>query len=233
MSYLTQYFPITDPTMIFLIVMLIILLAPIIMGKLRIPHIIGMVLAGIVIGKYGLNIIERGESFEIFGNVGLYYIMFLAGLEMDMEGLKKNMRRVVTFGILSFAIPFVLTYFTSVAYLDYSPMSALLLGCIMASCTLISYPIVGRYGIQRHRVVTISVGASMLSLLLALVTLAAITSAFQGNADDPLFWILFIAKFTAYCALTYFAIRWLTVRFLRRYSDAVMQFIFVIAILSS
>lgn len=233
MSYLTPYFPITDPTMIFLVVMLIILLAPIIMGKLRIPHIIGMVLAGIVIGQYGLNIIERGESFEIFGNVGLYYIMFLAGLEMDMEGLKKNMRRVATFGILSFAIPFVLTYVTSVAYLDYSPMSALLLGCIMAACTLISYPIVGRYGLQRHRVVTISVGASMLSLLLALVTLAAITSAFQGNADDPLFWILFLTKFTAYCALTYFAIRWLTVRFLRRYSDAVMQFIFVIAILSS
>lgn len=232
MTYLTQYFPITDPTMIFLTVMLIILLAPIIMGKLRIPHIIGMVLAGVVIGKYGLNVIVRGESFEIFGNIGLYYIMFLAGLEMDTEGLKKNVRRVLIFGFLSFIIPFVLTYFTSVAYLDYSPMSALLLGCIMSSCTLIAYPIVGRYGIQRRKVVTLSVGASMLSLLLSLIVLAAITSAYQGNASDPLFWILFLAKFVAYCAVTYYAIRRITVYFLRRYSDAVMQFIFVIAVLS-
>lgn len=233
MPYLTQYFPITDPTMIFLTVMLIILLAPIIMGKLRIPHIIGMVLAGVVIGKYGLNVIVRGESFEIFGNIGLYYIMFLAGLEMDTEGLKKNARRVLIFGLLSFIIPFVLTYFTSVAYLDYSPMSALLLGCIMSSCTLIAYPIVGRYGIQRRKVVTLSVGASMLSLLLSLIVLAALTSAYQGNAGDPLFWILFLAKFVAYCAAAYYAIRWITVYFLRRYSDAVMQFIFVIAVLSS
>ncbi|TGX79926.1 cation:proton antiporter [Palleniella muris] len=233
MPYLTQYFPITDPTMIFLTVMLIILLAPIIMGKLRIPHIIGMVLAGVVIGKYGLNVIVRGESFEIFGNIGLYYIMFLAGLEMDTEGLKKNARRVLVFGLLSFITPFVLTYFTSVAYLDYSPMSALLLGCIMSSCTLIAYPIVGRYGIQRRKVVTLSVGASMLSLLLSLIVLAALTSAYQGNAGDPLFWILFLAKFVAYCAAAYYAIRWITVCFLRRYSDAVMQFIFVIAVLSS
>ena len=83
------------------------------MGKLRIPHIIGMVLAGVLVGKYGLSILVRDDSFELFGKVGLYYIMFLAGLEMDMEGLKKNMRRVCIFGILSFAAPFALTYFKS------------------------------------------------------------------------------------------------------------------------
>ena len=85
MLYLTSYFPITSPTLIFFVVLLIILLAPIIMGKLRIPHIIGMVLAGVLVGKYGLNILERDSSFELFGKVGLLYIMFLAGLEMDLE----------------------------------------------------------------------------------------------------------------------------------------------------
>ena len=85
MINIAQYFPITDPTLIFFVVLLIILFAPIIMGKLRIPHIIGMVLAGILVGKYGLNILERDASFELFGKVGLYYIMFLAALEMDME----------------------------------------------------------------------------------------------------------------------------------------------------
>ena len=90
MLHLSPYFPITDPTLIFFVVLLIILLAPIVMGKLRIPHIIGMVLAGIVIGKYGLNILVRDDSFELFGRVGLYYIMFLAALELDLESVRKN-----------------------------------------------------------------------------------------------------------------------------------------------
>lgn len=231
MPNITQYLPITDPTLIFFVVLLIILFSPIIMGKLRIPHIIGLVLAGVLVGQYGLNILARDNSFELFGRVGLFYIMFLAGLELDMEGLKKNIRLVLMFGILSFLIPFVLTYFTSVAYLDYSPLSALLLACVMASCTLIAYPIVGRYGLQRKKVVTISVGASMLSLLLALITLAAVSAAVSGHASDPLFWVFFIAKFVLYCALMAVVIRKSTRFFLRRYSDAVMQFIFVMALM--
>ena len=95
-----SYFPITSPTLIFFVVLLIILLAPIIMGKLRIPHIIGMVLAGVLIGEHGLNILERDHSFELFGKVGLLYIMFLAGLEMDMESVKKNSKRILWFGLL-------------------------------------------------------------------------------------------------------------------------------------
>lgn len=231
MLNLSQYLPITDPTLIFFVVLLIILFSPIIMGKLRIPHIIGMVLAGVAVGQYGFNILARDNSFELFGRVGLFYIMFLAGLEMDMEGLKKNIRQVLSFGLLSFVAPFALTYFTSVAYLDYSPMSALLLACIMSSCTLIAYPIVGRYGLQRKKVVTISVGASMLSLLMALVTLAAISAAFSGEDTGPLFWIIFIGKFVAYCVVAAGVIRFTTRYFLRRYSDAVMQFIFVMAIM--
>ena len=110
MFNLSQYFPITDPTLIFFVVLLMILLSPIIMGRLRIPHIIGMVLAGVIVGKYGLNILERDASFELFGRVGLYYIMFLAGLEMDMEGLKKNRTRVIVFGLLTFLEPIAKNY---------------------------------------------------------------------------------------------------------------------------
>lgn len=82
--------PITDPTWIFLLVLLIILFAPMVLGRLRIPHIIGMILAGVVIGEHGFNILARDSSFELFGKVGLYYIMFLAGLEMNMGDFKKN-----------------------------------------------------------------------------------------------------------------------------------------------
>ena len=229
MLNLSQYFPITDPTLIFFVVLLMILLSPIIMGRLRIPHIIGMVLAGVLVGKYGLNILERDASFELFGRVGLYYIMFLAGLEMDMEGLKKNRNRVMAFGMLTFLVPFVMTYFMGVSLLGYIPLASLLLAAIMASNTLIAYPIVGRYGLTRHTSSTLSVGSSMMALFMALIVMASIVNSFHGNGGI-LFWLLFILKFVAYCVGLIMVIPRVTRWFLRRYSDAVMQFIFILAV---
>ena len=229
MLNLSQYFPITDPTLIFFVVLLMILLSPIIMGRLRIPHIIGMVLAGVLVGKYGLNILGRDASFELFGRVGLYYIMFLAGLEMDMEGLKKNRNRVMVFGMLTFLVPFAMTYFMGVSLLGYLPLASLLLAAIMASNTLIAYPIVGRYGLTRHTSSTLSVGSSMMALFMALIVMASIVNSFHGNGGI-LFWLLFILKFVAYCVGLIMVIPRVTRWFLRRYSDAVMQFIFILAV---
>ena len=229
MLNLSQYFPITDPTLIFFVVLLMILLSPIIMGRLRIPHIIGMVLAGVLVGKYGLNILGRDASFELFGRVGLFYIMFLAGLEMDMEGLKKNRNRVMVFGMLTFLIPFAMTYFMGVSLLGYLPLASLLLAAIMASNTLIAYPIVGRYGLTRHTSSTLSVGSSMMALFMALIVMASIVNSFHGNGGI-VFWLLFILKFVAYCVGLIMVIPRVTRWFLRRYSDAVMQFIFILAI---
>lgn len=230
MPDLTQYFPITNPSLIFFLVLVIILLAPIIMGKLRIPHIIGMVLAGVAIGQYGFNILVRDDSFELFGRVGLYYIMFLAALEMDVEGVKKNKGRLSLFGLLTFAAPFTLTFIMSEWLLGYPTIASLLLGCLMASNTLIAYPIVSRYGQQRKPSVALSVGASMLSLLVALVVLAALVASHNGQTG-VLFWLWFAAKFVIYCGGLAILIPKLTRWFLRRYSDAVMQFIFVMAML--
>ena len=230
MTNLANYFPITDPTLIFFVVLLIILFAPIIMGKLRIPHIIGMVLAGVAVGKYGFNILSRDDSFELFGKVGLYYIMFLASLEMDMEGVKRNSRRFGVFGLLTFAVPFILTYVASITILHYSTFASLLLGCIMASNTLIAYPIVGRYGLQNKPSVTLSVGSSMISLLVSLVVLAGVVASYGGETG-VWFWLWFAGKFVLYCATLVIIIPRLTRCFLRRYSDAVMQFIFVMSML--
>ena len=230
MTLLVSYLPITDPTLIFFVVLLIILFAPIVMSKLRIPHIIGMVLAGVMIGQYGFNILERDNSFELFGRVGLYYIMFLAGLEMDMEGVKKHTRRFLIFGLLTCFVPLILTYIMAMTILDYSAAASFLLGCIMASNTLIAYPIIGRYGLQRHPSVGLSVGSSMISLFMALVMLAALSSSFE-KGSSWLFWILFILKFAAFCVGSVILIPKLTRSFLRRYSDAVMQYIFVLGIM--
>lgn len=230
MTDIASCFPITDPTLIFFVVMLIILFAPIVMGKLRIPHIIGMVLAGVAVGRYGLNILVRDDSFELFGKVGLYYIMFLASLEMDIEGVRRNKGRFGVFGLLTFAVPFIMTYVACITVLHYSVLASLLLGCIMASNTLIAYPIVGRYGLQRKPSVTLSVGSSMISLLMALVSLAAIVAAYGGNTG-VMFWLWFVGKFVGYCVLMAVLIPRLARWFLRRYSDAVMQFIFVMSML--
>lgn len=226
----SQYLPITSPTLIFFVVLFIILIAPIVMGKLRIPHIIGMVLAGIVIGPYGLNILERDSSFELFGRVGLLYIMFLAGIEMDMEGLKKDLGKVTIFGLLTCFVPFILTYLSCVWYLGYPSLASLLLGCIMASNTLVAYPIVVRYGLQRSTVTTLSVGASMLSLLIALVVTAALVGSMSGDTGT-LFWVMFFVKFVVWCIAMTWLIRHMTRWFLRRYSDSVMQYIFVLAVM--
>ncbi len=223
-------FPITSPTMVFFIVLLIILFAPIVMSKLRIPHIIGMVLAGVLIGPYGFNILERDASFELFGRVGLLYIMFLAGLEMDMQGLKKDFRKVGLFGLASFLAPYIMMFIAGVWLLDYSPLASIILSCVMASNTLIAYPIVARYGLQKHSTVTLSVGASMLSLLLALIVVTAVEGRYLGGTG-VIFWVLFVAKFVIYCFAVYYIIRHATRWFLRSYSDSVMQYIFVLGMM--
>ena len=228
MLHIAQYFPITDPTLVFFVVLLIILFAPIIMGKLRIPHIIGMVLAGVVVGEYGLDILVRDDSFELFGRVGLYYIMFLAALEMDMESIRKNRNRLLIFALLTFTVPLLLTYFMGIHLLNYGITASLLLGCIMASNTLVAYPIVSRYGLQRKPSVTLSVGSSIISLIFSLIMLAAIVASNKGEGSIG-FWLFFVSKFVIYCAAAIFLLPRLTRWFLRRYSDAVMQFIFVLA----
>ena len=230
MLILTSYFPITSPTLIFFVVLLIILFAPIIMGKLRIPHIIGMVLAGMVIGEHGLDILVRDSSFELFGKVGLLYIMFLAGLEMDLESVKKNSRNFLIFGLLTCLIPFLLTYLMSRLMIGYGHTASFLLGCIMASNTLIAYPIISRYGLQRDSSVMLSVGSSMLSLFLALLMLAALSAAYDEDTGI-LFWLLFLLKFAAFLALLVWSIPRVARYFLRRYSDAVMQYIFVLSVM--
>ena len=138
---------VTDNTWIFFLVLVIILCTPILLRRLHIPHIIGLILAGVVIGHYGFNIIERDRSFEIFGQVGIYFIMFLAALELDMGSVKQYGRLGLQFGAITFLIPFCMAVAASHYLLGFGLITSLLIGCILASHTLVSYPIVGRFGI--------------------------------------------------------------------------------------
>lgn len=230
MPDISHYFPITDPTLIFFVVLCIILFAPIIMARLRIPHIIGMVLAGTLVGKYGLNILERDSSFELFGKVGLLYIMFLAGLEMNLKDIMQKRMRFVTFGLLTFGVPFVLGYLTGIFLLGYSPAASLLLSCILASNTLIAYPIVCKYGLQKHSAVALSVGSSMIALSMSLLLLAAIVGA-NGGDSDGWFWVWFVVKVVLFCVGLSYIVPRVTRWFFRHYADSVVLYIYVLLVL--
>lgn len=221
-------FPITDPTWIFFLVLVIILFAPIVLERLRIPHIIGMILAGIVIGEHGFNILARDSSFELFGKVGLYYIMFLAGLEMNMEDFKSIRVKATVLGLLAFIFPLGIGVWTNLNLLGYGLITSVLLASMYASHTLIAYPIVIRYGINRQRAVSIAVGGTAVTDTLTLLVLAVIAGMYKGDTSD-MFWVWLVLKvvvLSVVIMLTFPRIgRW----FFRRYSDQVVQYIFVMA----
>ena len=220
--------PVTDPTWIFLLVLLIILFAPILLNKLRIPHIIGMILAGLVIGEHGFNILVRDSSFELFGKVGLYYIMFLAGLEMNMGDFKKNRGKAVMLGLLAFVIPIGIGLVTNMMLLKYSLVTSILLASMYASHTLVAYPIVIRYGVSRHRSVSIAVGGTAVTDTLTLLVLAVVGGLFKGESGG-LFWLWLVVKVIFLGALIMYSFPRIGRWFFSHYDDNVMQFIFVLA----
>ena len=207
-------FPITDPTWIFLLVLLIILFAPILLNKLRIPHIIGMILAGLAVGEHGFNILARDSSFELFGKVGLYYIMFLAGLEMNMGDFKETRNKALVLGLLAFIVPIVIT--------------SVLLASMYASHTLVAYPIVTRFGVSRHRSVSIAVGGTAVTDTLTLLVLAVIGGLFKGETGG-FFWLWLVVKVIFLGGLIIYFFPRIGRWFFHRYNDHVMEFIFVLA----
>lgn len=222
-------FPITDPTWIFFLVLVIILFAPILLERLRIPHIIGMILAGLVVGEHGFNILARDSSFELFGKVGLYYIMFLAGLEMNMEDFKSIRMKATVLGLLAFIFPLSIGIWTNLHLLDYGLITSVLLASMYASHTLIAYPIVIRYGINRNRAVSIAVGGTAVTDTLTLLVLAVIAGMFNEKGISEMFWVWLVVKVVVLSVVIMYTFPRIGRWFFRRYTDNVVQFIFVLA----
>ena len=232
MDSITQYIhlPITDSTLVFTIVLGIIFLAPLIFPKLRIPHLIGMIVTGVLIGENGFNVIEWNEGCELFGKIGIYYIMFLAGLEMKLADLKHSRKHGIVFGLLTALIPFGFGYVAGVSFLGYSQTASFLLACIMASHTLVAYPIVGRYGLARHQSVHVAVFGTVFALLFALIVLAVVAGTFTGEGGLE-FWLWFLLKFTLFL-LTLFFVLPKIIRFIfKKVSDTSILYIFVLAMM--
>ena len=220
---------ITNPTWIFLVMLLVILLAPIVLRRLRVPHIIGLILAGIMLGEHGFNVLARDASFELFGEVGIYYIMFLAGLEMDMGSFRRYGRGGIGFGLLTFLIPFVSGVVVARFGLHFSSATSLLVGCLLGSHTLVAFPIIGRYGLGKHFSVVYSIVATVLASFLALLMLAIVVQM-QNGERGGVFWLQFAAGILLYIVAVAWTFPKIGRWFLRRNEDAVTQFVFVLAL---
>ena len=220
---------VTDPTWIFFLVLVIILCAPLLLRRIHIPPIIGLIIAGILVGEYGFNLLNRDSSFELFGQVGIYYIMFLAALELDMGSVIHYGKRGMQFGALTFLIPFAMGFAASRWLLNYDAATSLMVASLFSSHTLVSYPIVNRYGVGKHSTVVISVLATAITTFLSLLILAFVVGSLSPDAD-ALYWVLFAVKCIVYVSFVILVFPWIARRFLRRYNDSVMQFVFVLSL---
>ena len=221
--------PLTNPVLIFAVILFIILLAPIILHRFKIPDLIGLIIAGAVIGPNGLGIMLRDSSIELFGTVGLLYIMFIAGLEIDMADLRKNYFKTITFGLYTFLIPMTIGSVTAVYFLGFTWPTAVLLASMYASHTLITYPIVSKYGMTRNRTVSIAIGGTVITCILSLLVLAVIVGMSTGELGQA-FWIRLGVSTTIFLAIVIVLFPMVCRSFFKRFDDSVGQYIFVLAL---
>lgn len=216
---------ITAAVPIFLTVMAIILLTPLVLSRLRIPHVIGLIVAGVVVGPHGFNLLARDMSFEVFGQVGILYLMFLAGIEIDMYHLRKNLRKGMTFGLFTFIIPLILGALVAMAALRMHFLEATLLASMFAAHTLIAYPIVTRFGVTKSPAVVIAIAGTIVTVLGSLIVLAGVLGVYRDGSVASLIPVL--CYLALYCVGLIYIYPRVTRYFFKHYSDGIAQFIYV------
>ena len=149
--------PINDPVAVFLLILAIMLVAPLLFEQLRLPGIVGLILAGVVVGPEGLGLLERDENIILLGTVGLLFLMFMAGLETSLDDFKENGDKAVIFGLATFIAPMILGTVAMMA-LGYGFLAAVLVASCFASHTLLALPVLSKLGIMRVPAVNITLG---------------------------------------------------------------------------
>lgn len=220
--------PLADPVLKFLLILLIILAAPLLLNKLRVPHLLGLIIAGAIIGPNGFNLVLRDSSIILSGTAGLLYIMFLAGLEIDMGDFKKNSGKSLVFGMYTFLIPMILGTVVGLWMLDFSMETSVLLASMFASHTLIAYPIISKLGISKNNAVSITVGGTMITDTLALLVLTIIVGMATGNADNA-FWIRLGVSIVIFALIVLLVFPFIGRWFFKRVHDNISQYIFVLS----
>lgn len=219
--------PLADPVLKFLLILLIILAAPLLLNKLRIPHLLGLIIAGAIIGPHGFNLVLRDSSIILSGTAGLLYIMFLAGLEIDMADFKRNSTKSLAFGMYTFLIPMILGTVVGIWVLRFNILTSVLLASMFASHTLIAYPIISKLGISKNKAVSITVGGTMITDTLALLVLTIIVGMATGQVND-MFWIRLGVSILIFALIVLFGFPFIGRWFFKHVHDNISQYIFVL-----
>ena len=219
--------PLADPVLKFLLILLIILAAPLLLNKLRIPHLLGLIIAGAIIGPHGFNLVLRDSSIILSGTAGLLYIMFLAGLEIDMADFKRNSTKSLAFGMYTFLIPMILGTAVGIWVLRFNVLTSVLLASMFASHTLIAYPIISKLGISKNKAVSITVGGTMITDTLALLVLTIMVGMATGQVND-MFWIRLGVSILIFALIVLFGFPFIGRWFFKHVHDNISQYIFVL-----
>ena len=219
--------PLADPVLKFLLILLIILAAPLLLNKLRIPHLLGLIIAGAIIGPHGFKLVLRDSSIILSGTAGLLYIMFLAGLEIDMADFKRNSTKSLAFGMYTFLIPMILGTVVGIWVLRFNVLTSVLLASMFASHTLIAYPIISKLGISKNKAVSITVGGTMITDTLALLVLTIIVGMATGQVND-MFWIRLGVSILIFALIVLFGFPFIGRWFFKHVHDNISQYIFVL-----
>jgi len=230
MSYNDLKIPFTDPVLVFAMVLLAILITPLLFSRFKIPGIVGLIISGVILGPHGFHILERDTSIVLFGTVGLLYIMFMAGLEMDINDFKRNKNKSLVFGTLTFLFPFIIGFIASHYVLNYNMMASILLASMFSTHTLIAYPIISKLGIIQNRTVIIVIGGTIITDAAVLIILAVITNVQESNLSLFLF-----IKLIASLSILVFVILWGVPRlgrwfFRKLESEGHAQYLFVLTV---
>lgn len=225
----TAFFPLHQPVAIFLVVMLVILCGPLVFKYLKVPNVVGLIIAGVLIGPYCFNILERDASFAIFGQVGILYLMFLAAVEIDMFHLRQNLGKGLLFGLLTFSIPMAAGVFGARLAFGTGWDTCVLLASMYASHTLISYPTVSRLGLQNTRGAVIAVCGTIVAVLLALLALAEVVAVKVSGSFNWSDILRLLTGTAVYAGVVLWSFPRLTRWFFRKFNDTLSQFIFILA----
>jgi len=222
--------PFQNPVLVFSLVLFIILLSPILLRKLKIPGIIGLIISGVIIGPHGINFLEQNSAVKLFSTIGLLYIMFIAGLELDLKEFQRNKNKSLVFGFLTFMIPLTIGFPVCYYFLNYDFTASLLISSMFSTHTMVSYPIVSKFGISKNEAVAITVGGTILTDTAVLILLAIIMNA-NGGGLNMSFWIRLVASLAVFSGIMFWIIPRVTAWFFQKLeSEKTSHYIFVLSV---
>jgi Kef-type K+ transport system membrane component KefB len=202
----------------FAIAMAIIVCVPRLSRRVRIPAVVGLLLSGIVIGPHGLDVIGTNRPIaDFFADLGKLLLMFCAGLEIDLALFRRARSRVIAFGLLTTSLPLLLGIGVGFLF-DYRPVTAVVLGSLLASHTLLAAPIVAKLGATRLEPIAVTFGATVVSDTLSLVVFAICVSTFQRGFSVPAL-VAQLMEIAIFIPLILFGLSRLGAYFLRKVSD--------------